>query len=73
MDHILRPGVGLPFITLWTHGGKQCVVFVDSTNGRYDLRFTENQTVLLEQLNVLLDEVMPMSLDWERQFAADAH
>ena len=67
-----RPRVGLPYATLWTRGCRQCVVFVDATNDRYDLRVTENQTVLLEQLNIRLDDLMPTSLELERRYANDA-
>ena len=60
------------FVTLWTLDRKQCVLFVDPPDYHYALRIIEDDTVLLEQVVIGIDDVMPTAVTWERQYASDA-
>jgi hypothetical protein len=60
----------MPFITLWTLQHKQCVVFVNSLEDRYDLRVIEDGVTVRQQRNLDLDHVVPVALEWQRQFVA---
>lgn len=59
----------MPFMTLWTLGRKQCVVFIDPPEHHFDLRIIEEDAVILEQLNVSFDDVIPTAQRWECQYS----
>jgi hypothetical protein len=60
------------FVTLWTLDRKQCVLFIDPPEYDYRLRIIEDDAVLLEQVIVAIDDVLPTALTWERQYSAGA-
>jgi hypothetical protein len=60
-------------VTLWTLDGAQCVLCVDRAAQRYDLRIIDDGVVLLEELNIAVDDVMPTALTWQSQYASPAY